>query len=361
MLSLQNKVSTNSGGAEDLINPIDFTGITHFMHTGDSIASGQGATAGNSYRELLDTNYSTTNNNLSVGGRGVFREVFNFNAATFTRNISAVWIEGGLNDLRRSAIPQTTNKLESSLKTILARAYGSSTFAASGSTNVTRVGSFITFDAKTYGGVFPSGTLGTGNFACFSNTVGNTWTWSFTGDNVHVIFNSGSPTVTRGNCEVRIDGDLVETITDASNRWDGVSDGDNDNKRGPDTRYYWDIGTGSHTIEVKVTSAAAVVVDKFGVLDTPSNVGVVCVIEIPYVQDYNKVGLDQANGTKIDTANLVREAVVNTLKSRGYKIRLCRINLGKGGSYDRNNTADGVHPNDAGYLQIYNSEIRYIG
>ena len=43
---------------------VDFTGISNYIYLGDSIMFGNNATAGNSFRELLTTNYATTNTNL---------------------------------------------------------------------------------------------------------------------------------------------------------------------------------------------------------------------------------------------------------------------------------------------------------
>lgn len=351
------------GGDAYPITVLDFTGITNYAYFGDSIAFGSNSTAGNSFRELLNTNYATTNSNQAVGGRGVWREMYNANNYTFTKLSSVLWFEGGLNDLRRSDVLATSNKLESSLKTVIAKAFKSSQVAASGSSSVTRVGSFTGYDAQTNGGVYSGGTIGVGSPASFSSTIGNTWTWSFTGNNVFVIFGAGSSTVLRGNCEIRIDGNLVESVTDLSNRWDGVSDGDNDNKRGADTRFFSGLSAGAHSIEVRVTSSTAVAVDQFGVLDAPVNCGVVGVIQIPYVVDYNKVGLDKASDSKIDAANLLRENIVNIFNGLGYRIAYCKIMKGNGGLYDLANIdpTDNVHPLNAGHLQIYQSLIRYIG
>lgn len=341
---------------------LDFSSITNIMNFGDSIAFGFNATAGNSYRELLDTNYSTTNYNGAVSGKGVFFEIDNLHKSTFTQSSSGVFLEAGLNDLRRSSNYTTKNKIISCLKTSIKETFNSSQNVASGSSSVTRVGTFLSnFDCTLYGGVFPSGTLNVDDCASYSSTIGDTWTWSFTGDNVYVLFSASALTLNRGDCEVRIDGILVDTITDFNARWDGVSDGVYDNKKGPDTRFYTNLVDGAHTIEIKVTSAFSVVVDQIGVLDSPSNLGALVVIQIPYIVDYAKPGMSNASDALIDATNVTREAFVTKFKDLGYPIVFAKIMSTNGGLYDLANIdTDDVHPTNAGHLQIYDSIIRYI-
>lgn len=341
---------------------LDFTTINNWLFFGDSIMFGTDASAGNSYREKLTTKYAVVNSNLAVSSRGVWRESKNLALLAYTRNETVVFASSGLNDLRRSDDVKTSNKIESSLSTTIVKAFTSTQVVASGGASVTRVGSFTSYPASTHAGTYPSGALGT-NVASFSSTIGNTWTWAFTGDNVYVTFGAsdGAGGNTRGTCEVRIDGDLVETITDQNARWDGVSDGDNANTLGPDTRIYTGLASGAHTIEIKVTTADFTVVDQLGVLDTPGDCGIIMVVEIPYIIDYSVVGLDNASDAKIDAANALREAIVDRFNDLGYKILFNNIMSTTGGLYDLDNiSGDDIHPSTAGHLQIFNSLIRHI-
>jgi hypothetical protein len=354
-------ITPYKGKVGNIITALDFTGITNYAFFGDSIATGQGSTARNSYRLKTVDTYSTTDHNGTLGARGVWVQVRNLNQYSFTKASSLIWLEAGLNDLRKSDSVQTSNKLQSSLKTALATSFTSSEVAASGSSDVTRTGTFTSYDAQLYGGIYPTGTLGTGDFASSSQTLGDTWEWTFTGDNLFIIFGASSPSSTRGECEVRIDGVLVETITDQNQRWDGVSDGANNNELGPDTRFYNGLSAGSHTVIITISAVPYIVIDQLGVLDTPANTGCVFINQIPYVNDYTIPGADQADAAKIDAANLLRENIVNYFKDKGYKIAFVKVMKTNGGFYDETiNTVDDVHPSDAGYLQWFNSAIRYI-
>ena len=360
MPSLNLNLNTLGTVSKAGVSSIDFTGITNYVFLGDSISAGSNATVGNSYRELLVTNYATTNTDYSVGGRGTWREIKEIHTQGFTRSQTVIWEEAGLNDLRRSNVQATKNKIESCVKSVIKKTFALSGVAA-GSNSVTRSGTFTPYDAESNGGVYPNLAF-PDDTACFSSTVNDYWEYTFSGDNCYIVFGAADSSKNRGDCEIRVDGDLVDTITDLNDRADNVSDGDDPNDLVPDTRFYRGFGSGSHTLRITVTSAFPVPVDQIGTLDDPSNVGVLMLIQIPYVTDYSKVGLDQANDSVIDAGNQIKIDLVNEFKALGYRIGFARIMQGKGGLYDLANIdSDGVHPTNAGHLQIYNSLIRYIG
>lgn len=354
-------------GADSGITPMSFSGITEFIYTGDSIAVGSNATAGNSYAELLTAQYSgsyaAATQNVAVGARGVWNEAESIALIGFTRSSTAFFIEAGLNDLRRNSTIKCYNKIESCLMQHIRRAWlDNSTIVSGGDASITRVGTFNGFNARQFGGVYsgfaapPSATSG-----CFNTTANATFTKSFTGDNVFIQFNATDGVAVRGSCEIRIDSVLVDTITDFNSRYDGTSDGAYDNARGPDCRIYTGLSSGAHSLEIKSLSTSAVVVDQIGVLLPPASCGVIFVIEIPKVTDYSKPGLDQANDSVIDAANTIRENIVNRFFALGYRIKFIRINKANGGLYDLVNVdTDGVHPTNAGHLQIFNSIKRHI-
>lgn len=341
---------------------IDISELTNLVTTGDSIAVGNNASAGNSWRELLVANFIFNDQTLAIGGLGYWSQVDAYNFISFTRLRTLIIDETGLNDIRRSWTQKTRNKIRASVDTILARAAGLNAYA-SGSASVTRSsGTFTTFDARSLGGFYGTGAI-PGDCATYSSDVGATWSWNFNTEHFFIAFSGSDGTAARGNCEVWVDGVLIETITDLDEQWDGVSDGTNDNQRGPDTRVYWDFGAGPHTCEVIITSAAVVAIDRFVEMGDPDDCGVLLLMEIPKVVDYAKVGLDQANDAIVTQANELRLNRLNIFNTRGYKFYYVPImNTSPGGLYDLANVdpADDVHPTTAGHLQIYNSVKQYL-
>lgn len=330
--------------------------ITTAFMLGNSIMDGNLASpTSNSFRSKLITKYGWTQTNLSLGGSGVWREIFNFRNQTYTRSLTAVFEEGGLNDIRRSNSSQTFNKIESVLNTLLQKHYSVSS-VASGSSSVTRAGTFSAFDCGLYGGYSGSAAI-PGNTGSFNTTVNATWTYTFTGVAIAVTFSAADPTISRGNAEIRIDGVLVETITDFSQRYDAVSDGVNDNKRGPDTRVYFGLTNASHTIEVKGITAT-VVVDQFAVLSPTVNIGIFFCIEIPKILDYIKPGIDQGSDAYIDQANTLRRTIVNKWRSYGFRAHYVPVmnyyQLIPGNTID---ATDSVHPLNNGHFQIFQGNV----
>jgi hypothetical protein len=291
-----------------------------------------------------------------LSGSGVWREIKNFSLETFTPATNCVFEEGGLNDIRRSHSTQTFNKIESCLNSVLKKQFVS-TSVSSGSASVTRSGSFTGVNLQVYGGFSGSATI-PGNSGSFNTTANATWTWTFSGTNVCIIFSSCDPTITRGSCEVRIDGVLIETISDLNQRYDAVSDGVYDNKRGPDTRTYFGLANTSHSIEVKALTTDAVVIDQFS---TVAPGGVVFCIEVPKILDYAKMGLDQASDAYVNQVNALRKAVIKKWYDQGFKVYYVPImtyyQLQSGVTIDG---TDLVHPLNAGHLEIYKDIRRHI-
>ena len=354
-----------SGGGEAPIVPIDFTGINRVIEMGDSImVSNNASPASNSYRARLASTYTWTEVNLSLGGSGTWNEISSFHQATVAPRATTVIIESaGLNDIRNSHDQKTFNKIESCLHSILKRCFQKSGVAA-GSGSVTRSGSFTVFDAAVHGGKYDSaGGIG-GNSACFNTTANATWTYAFTGVAISVTFSASDPTINRGVAEIRIDGVLVDTVDDLMQRFDGVSDGVNDNKRGPHTVTYFGLTNAAHSIEVKaLTGSPSVVVDEFSVLDENiANLGVVFVLEVPKITDYAIAGRDQASDAYIDQVNALRESVVDLYAAAGYPVYFIPIMLGNQGFYDVTTgiDSDGVHPTNTGHDQIFDSIVQWI-
>lgn len=336
------------------------------LTTGDSIADGSSATVGNSFRALLLDFYGWDDESLAVGGRGYYQQAANANDGNliYTRATTIALDETGLNDIRRSISDLTVAKIQTCLYTILTRFFGGSGGLPSGNAGVTRSGTFSAFAADTLGGTYPSGSI-PGNVATTSSTVGSTWTWTFSGHRHFFVGFSGSfdSTNARGQAEVYCDGRFLERVNLQGTFYDGVSDGTNDNKRGPVTRVYWDFDPlATHTVVVKVVSAANVPIDKFGTLGDPDSLGLFLQTDIPKVNDYWKAGLSEANDWDVDYFNEIRWQVVNEFKKRGYKCQRVRLNASSGGYYTLEGVdrTDYVHPLNYGHEQIFNSIQRYL-
>lgn len=350
--------SFGSSVAEDEDIPplgsISLAGITTLLSMGDSIMDGSNASpSSESFRSQLLTNLSLASVDCATGGRGYYEAVNLFNVATYTRAATIAMDETGLNDLRRSSVQKTFNKIESSLNTMLARFFAASG-NASGSAAVTRAGgTFTDFGARSLGGVHTTGTIPGNDVATFTSSLNATWTWTFTGEHFFIIFSGSDGSVARGTVEVRVDGVLIDTVV-LNDKWDGVSDGSNTNTRGPVTKIYFNNGSGAHTVQVKNITTSPVPVDRFGYLDSPSNVGIFFLLQIPKVTDYAKAGLDQANDAILDQADDLRRACIAPLREAGFKAYYVPLMIADGGNYNTSTgiDSDGVHPTNTGHDQI---------
>lgn len=355
------------------VGQLTTTGLTTLLSTGDSIMNGSNASpASNAYRALFAAEHSLTDNNQAASGRGVLMEIYNVHNLNYTRSQVLMMKSGGLNDARRSNSTKCRNKIVSCFKTQLKKHFANSlNVVASGSSSVTRSGTFTGFDAALLGGRYPSGTI-PNDVATFSSTANATWTWNFTIDSLlaNTLFigtSASDGTAARGGFEVYLDGVLIDTVTsaDQQNRYDGVADGGaltlSDNKRGPDTKYYFDLTVGAHTLQIKALTTTPVVIDQIGVLDAPANLGPLLVLEIPKILNYNIAGLNQASDAYIDELNELIRAEIVPFRERGYPIWYIPmmatsggdglLTTGVGGDID----SDLVHRTNTGHANFFTS------
>lgn len=352
------------GAGGSIITPVVFTGINKSIEMGDSIMFGINASPLSlCYRARLASLYGWSETNVSLGGSGVWNEIKEFHQLTITRPSTVIFESAGLNDIRNSHATTTFNKIESCLYSVLKRCFQKSS-VASGGNSVTRSGSFTAFDAAAVGGKYGTGVIGAADVATFNTTDNATWTYSFTGTGIAVNFSASDPTVNRGVAEIRIDGVLVDTVSDLKQRYDAVSDGVYDNKRGPHTKVYLGLTNTSHSIEVKaLTGSPSVVLDEFAVMDeNMANLGVVFVLEVPKIVNYALVNRNQASDAYIDQVNTLRETVVNVFKARGYPVHFIRLMAGSGGFYNVTTgiDVDQIHPSTLGHDQLFNSVKQHI-
>lgn len=337
--------------------PISITGRNNLESFGDSFTVGQNASpSSNSYINRFDAAKIaiTTVRNNAVGGRGVYNQVAAAQGLSFTRSTTVFSVMAGLNDIRRGGSNiKTLNKIESAYRGMIIKCInGGST--ASGNASIIRTGVINSFAANSVGGAFPAGAI-PGNVATNAPAQADgvaTWTWTFTGTSFGIQF-SGSDGVisTYGNARIYIDGILTQTIA-LNNIYDGISDGANDNARGP-TGYTWHNLTNTlHTIRVESDGSGNVPIDFFCVLLSPANACAIIFFEIPYL---NSTGYSIApNLGSINASNLgsarIRQ-LVEFYKNVGYLIVYIPTN-----TYYNLTTgidADNIHPNNTGHLQIF--------
>lgn len=330
---------------------IPYTNLNRLVSFGDSIMDSS-SFGSNAYRAKYAARFGLTDSNQAVSSVGYFRAISNCNALTLRDQATCVLEQTGINDIGKADILQprnykTVNKMITSLYGILIRLF-TETDVAAGSSSVTRSGSFTAFAANSFGGVYGSGVL-PGNFACFSSTVGDTWTYTFTGDNICVCFNGSDGSAARGIAEVRIDGVFKERI-DTTQFWDGISDSVNDNVRGPINRIYWDLSEGNHTIVVKVITGSAVIIDRFVTLGTPRVIGIsyAIVMAITNVSHTNNSVNPYRFDACVEYINNERHKVVKEFQKRNYNVFFLKYR-----NYTPIKTSDGVHPTQEGSDLIF--------
>lgn len=345
---------SNSGGNSYLI---DLTGITNIAATGDSITVGQNASpSSNAYINRFQSNNSiATITNYAVGGRGVWNQMNAVKSATWTRSATIMTIMLGLNDMRRGGNnSKTIEKIKGGIRYLISKQFALSQ-VATGSASITRSGT-----VSNSSGFFALGGLHNGTTIPSSTTcarlslVGSYYEYTFTGDNINfsVFGNDNSVNVEDyATFTVEIDGQLIETINTKGIWADGQSDGAYDNARVLRTFQYWLSSGGSHTIKLTITAGTFLVVDHFGILNTPSSVGRVAIFEIPYL---NSAGYatSPANGTSSISDQISNEirTIVDEYISKGYKISY--VNTNSFYNLSTGLDTDNIHPNNTGHAQI---------
>jgi lysophospholipase L1-like esterase len=345
-------------------NTITVTSATQIAMTafGDSITAGSSADVGRDYPTLLSGRLGLTLTNVAGSGRGVWLMAQQANLDTVLGNDSVRIITSmtGLNDIRRGANSRTTrdsfnyrtddkclNKILASYRNLLIMKFRTSVVAA-GSSSVTRTGTHSVFNGASVGGKYNGASIPS-NTATFITAAG-TWSYTFTGDNIAVgMFGADGVNVSWGTFSISIDGNVVY-IGDHNGWWDGVSDGTNNNQRGPVPFWFGGLRNTSHTVVVTQLSGT-VVCDYFAVLGSPSTRNGAIIAEIPYIRDYSKSGLDRASREYSDLASKQIYRVFNEFKKYDYPVAYLRVN----DYYDTDGYADpsdGVHPLNRGHYAI---------
>jgi hypothetical protein len=332
--------------------PVSATSITKQYIVGDSISlnsTGSGASSGgNMYANSFAAQHSlTVTTNQAVGARGTWNQTAAIQNAAWD-NLTLTTVQVGLNDMKRNGVAgNTLNKILGQYRAMALKMIKSTSIAA-GSSSCTRSGTVLAYGANTVGGLYPTGTL-PGNFGIFLNAVNSYVEHTFTGTGIGFQFiGADNSLYNEGQVDVHIDGNLVDHINLGT--WmDGITDGANDNGRGPIGWYWFGLSGGSHTIRITQTHANPCPIDFFTVLTagTMNNRGAMF-NEIPYCTATGYLSPAFGSIAASDACSLKIRQVVLEMRAQGYNFGFAPVNS----FYNPVNSADGTHPNDTGHQQI---------
>lgn len=337
-------------------NKVSISGRTNLYSFGDSFTNpGLNASPSSlAYINLLKSVYNMTLTNSGASGRGIWLAASSIQGLSFTRTTSLITVLAGFNDLRRldaSSDVRVLKKIEAGYRSIIFKAISSSAIR-SGSSSVTRTGTFTAFAANTVGGLGIAGSIPGANTATF-NTGGAaaTWQWTATGTGFGIQFIANSGDVeTYGTCLVKIDGTTVATIN-LNNWYDNVSDGTYDNRRGPLALTWHGLTNTTHTIQVVANGDGIVPVDFFGDLQTTANSAAMIFGGVPYMDATGyATAPNSGSSATFDLGTTVIKNLVAEYRLLGFPIAFADwnkfYNITTGLS-----SSDHIHPNNTGHGQ----------
>ena len=316
---------------------------------GDSFTVGYNASPQtiNGYLYRMGAYWGVPIVNMGVSGSGVWKVMQQNYLTTKLTHKNANSIMAGFNDSRRGGSDvRTRKKILNAYKAFVANCNLKSFIdAGATSANITRSGAWLT----TYASASVGGK--STNNGAYTNTAGDYVEYSFTDSTVVVGLIGADGTTTNydySTIDVTIDGTLVETV-DENNQWDGISDGSNDNKRGPFVLIYRGLGLASHTIRITAKSSKYTVVDYFGHLR--ADIRPTLLWHIPLMQSAG-YAISPANGSAALTndLNAAIDSLAATLAGRCIVVKTNDYyNLTTGLD------ADNIHPNNTGHQQLFNA------
>ena len=360
------------GVGERIVFPpltVDMTGINNCEGLGDSLMVGTIVTASKRFLTKFGADHNLTVDNLAVGGRGFWRAHNEIKGKGYTRSQTVLAVVVGLNDMKRGGMnPKTFSKVNACMRTIISK-HIVSNIVASGSASVTRTGTMIGFNALSVGGYFTTGTP-PGNFATRPNAAGaGTWTYAFTltqgqmGVNV-IMSASDNVTITGyGTGSIWVDDNFVTNV-DLRTIYDGISDVDDNNTRGPLSFQFFGLNAGAHTIKVVANGDGFFPVDCFNIIDSLSSQGAMIFAEIPYndTRGYKASGADK--GTRQYSVEYSRLIYNNVLEYRALGFNIGFINTNSYINLGAGMDSDGTHWNDHNnelMTDAFNSIVRFRG
>lgn len=335
---------------DNIITPPD--SIVNF---GNSFTAGVNASVPDSaYVEMLSRYWNVTNYNHAVSGRGIWKSIEQHNLNINTGHKALSTVMAGYNDIRRNSYNRRTlNKIIDGHKAIFVNQYAKTWVAAGNGSGVTRYGTWTTnYASSSVGGKSVAN-------GAYTSTVSDSITFVFTDSTVYFTGigsdQSGGAFNYTDSADVYIDNVFKERISEA-NRWDAVTDGSYDNKRGPMAWFYRGLTYGAHTLKIiNRHSGNLMVIDGFGTLVTKQNAQPMIWYHAAY-DNITGFAVSPANGSVrgMDSANAKIDSLWNTLP-RWYPVFVAHTN-----NYLDTLTGisgDNIHPNDIGMRQLFNAGI----
>lgn len=326
---------------------IDLHRRTTLYAAGDSITLGSGAsTSAEHFINIIGTDQGITiDDTVATSGRGVWQAAKLLNALSLTKTTSALHWMVGFNDLRRATNHvKTRRKIAACISSALLAMWGDVYTDAQDESVTTGSGTYGSYNAASVGGKFTTGRT----IALNAGSL----TWSFTGDKFGIGFAVNSGDVeTYGDANIYVDDILVDRVS--LNNWmDYVSDGSNDNRRGPMGRLITGLPYKAHTVRIVRTSVTGTVpVDYFCTILDPTDCPPVILADCPRMPAAGYV-LAPANSSDEQVANLnsMQRSIVDHYASLGFPIV-----AGETGKYydpDTEIHTDNIHPNSTGHANI---------
>ncbi len=357
----------------EIYNKIDLTGVTNLIGVGDSFMYGLNSTPTggaasdytNSFINLFRVGNSFSSiQNVGIGGTGTLTMINQVKSLSYTSSSSLMVVNVGLNDIRRGGNgSKTLKQLEAGYLYYLQK-HISINRIFSGSSSVTRTGTFANADFTPSGAVGTNGSLPGTTLTSYSNTLNSTWEYTFTGTKIGFVFfgTDGVTATGYGRLEVYIDNVSVDVVECEGVWYSGIAEPSpltTTNTLGAVPYMIHGLSNASHTIKIRVVdSGEYIALDYFFQPDLPANVGPIIFCEIPYLTSsgYAMYGgftppHNNATQAKSDDASNVIFNIVNQYRALGYRISFARTNA----FFDCNNDidlSDSVHPTNAGHVHI---------
>lgn len=319
----------------------------------DSIGVGLGASTATKFgwNYLLTNRLGLTHNNYSTSGLAsnfATKQAF-ANLAIYNRRSDALaWMAYHNDVYRGGAAAATLAKIQGELRSFLANAFLTSAVPISDS-SVTKAGTW------TLGALINEKAVSLGGSLRYSTTLNDTLSWTFAGDSLVVgLFNTdGTSGYRYGTCTIAVDGATSGNgfaTFSGDSLSDGISDGAYDNKITHNAVVLTGLGTGSHTVVLKVTGTLGpVYVDYFGTLAAPSSCAPVLVAESSRP---NAAGYSLGGGVWSAAAFDAADAAVRSVVNEFYNYPAALVKTGDWLNYTTGISGDNEHPNDLGHSQI---------
>lgn len=322
----------------------------------DSIGLGTGASTTTKFGwpYLLTNRLGLTFNNYSSSGKGsnyATKFAFTNQAKYGRRSEASAWMSYHNDIFRGGASAATIAKIKGELRSFLANSFLASAVPINDA-SVTKTGTWTAGLAINEKAV----TLNAGaGRLMYSTTVNDTLTWTFTGDSLVVgLFNTdGTAGYRYGTASISVDGAAsgsgFATFTGDSQS-DGINDGVYDNKITHNAVVLTGLGTGSHTVILKVTgNTGPVYVDYFGTLAPQIYAAPVLVAEATRP---NAAGYSLGGGVWTPAAFDTADAAVRSVLNEFYNFPVTLVKTNNWFNSTTGISADNEHPNDLGHAQI---------